>query len=225
MSIMSFNHKKIIELITENYSIGKIKSIESLNNHSYARLYFIQSSEGTFIFKNDQKSDEVDLYYKFSNLANEMQVKQARVYKTNQNELLIKDWALYEKISGSPKIQPNPTEWDCATVNIAKYNHVLSKIDSPDWVKSLKNPWDRADSLDYLFGYFKDNIKQIIEDEENINFCINMLHELKPYRDDLLKSKKQLTHGDLGPGNILYDGNNITVIDFTPYYENHLYSF
>ncbi|CAE7254374.1 dsaVM [Symbiodinium natans] len=112
---------------------------------------------------------------------------------------------------------------------------VADRVKVPEWVKEHKNHWDEADDLDYLL----DHVRPMLSDlsflvdaagEHGVLVASRALALLVEHRKAYKSLPKQLTHGDLGLGNVMISPSSenatVCIIDFTPYAtESHLYAF
>ena len=106
------------------------------------------------------------------------------------------------------------------------------------WVSRHKNHWDEADDIDYLVDHVHPKLSKfslLLETGQGVAVADRALTLLAEHREAYGLLPKQLTHGDMGLGNVMIsvsDADSMPrkatacIIDFTPYAtESHLYAF
>ncbi len=217
--------KQILDTIIREFDIGDFVDYDPAHDPS-CETGRLTTSRGVYFIKPGMEERELVLYSDVEKSLNESGVRQAEIFRTQSGSYLSSTgYAVFEFLDGSSLENPSTDQFDSFIEYFARYNLALAEIQVPDWVQTLKNPWDKADSIDWLLDSFP-SLRPFLELTPLTENAIDAALEfLDLNRDSLAESPKQLTHGDAGPGNILYrDSNVVAVIDFTPYLESHLYS-
>lgn len=218
--------------IAEEYDLGELLSA-SLASEGNAAGYKLQTSKGSFFAKAESSDPSMlRLYHAVETALNKQGVGQARLLATKNGSFLSTDgFSLYEWLPGSTTRELSDTQFVSHIAYLAQYNKALATVpldDSTIGIEALtacSNPWRKAASLDYLLGPFREGLDRIplsSETRETAEETLKALAELRPSHHKL---PKQMVHSDVGPGNILFEGDEtVAIIDFTPVYDSHLYS-
>ncbi|CAE7820589.1 dsaVM [Symbiodinium necroappetens] len=112
------------------------------------------------------------------------------------------------------------------------------RVEVPGWVSRHKNHWDEADDIDYLVDHVHPKLSKfslLLETGQGVAVADRALTLLAEHREAYALLPKQLTHGDMGLGNVMISVSDADskprkatacIIDFTPYAtESHLYAF
>lgn len=189
--------------------------------------YKIETTTGRYFVKRDHSLPEFfPFYHQVAEQLNARGVRQARLHTRPGKGFLSPDgYAVYEWLPGRGTERPSERQFNNLMHYFARYNQALRELPVPAWVTRWKNPWDKADSLTYLLDHFAQRRPELHLPAGIDPVVDRVLAFLEQTRPDLEVLPKQLVHGDVGPGNILYDGQEVVaIVDFTPYAESHLYS-
>jgi len=211
------------EIITRNYEIEPIINIEKTSTGS-GNTFYVDTKSEKYIIKVNDRPDFVRLYGKIESVLTELGYTQSRIIKTNRNELLTSESAvLYTFLHGESHKNLNITQVENAIKYIKHFNSALLNVPfDPQEIKEL-NIWDKVKSLDFLINYFE--YKHLPLEESKILLLTKAIQILSDNMSLLSKIPKQLIHSDLGPDNFLFQNDNVySIIDFTPEYENEIYS-
>ena len=168
--------------------------------------------------------DVVTIYNKVESVLTEKGYILSKIIKTNADELLTQESVvLYTFIFGEIYKNLTKRQTENAIKYIKKFNTGLSDIIfDPQEIKDL-DVWDKAKSLDFLINHFVYTYFPL--EDENIMLIKKAIQTLTNNKKILSEASKQLIHADLGPDNFIFKNDEVySVIDFTPEYENELYS-
>lgn len=221
--------------LVREWELGSLNSISSVNDGSVACWKLVTTS-GAYFVKSGEDEEGLRRYSAVEQALNARGVRQALLHRSAAGAYLSSQgYAVYELLPGQPSKHPSPGEWRSFIAYLARYNAALGGLDlsEPDLAVHLlsptRNPFAKADSVAYLLDNLAPRFAAVAQaqalGDSTVQVCMRALEFLRDVRSQLDTLPRQLIHGDLGPGNILYeDDRAVAVIDFTPYLESHLYA-
>jgi len=207
-----------------DYQLGEITEITDMSTS--ANCYLVVTDNGSFVFKHAGRLDFVQAYEKAAQALRKQGMIAARVFRTTVGSLLTEQgFSLAEYIPGDTPESFTEGEFREAVLYIGRLNRALSDVPFSAAELLSVNVWDKVKSTEFLC----DNINYVLAKCEFNPYDRQLLSDagklLVKNRDVLQGNPKQLIHTDLGPGNIIFANSKVTaMIDFTPEYENELYS-
>lgn len=213
------------ETLVKNYNIGPIIEVKRTENGS-GSTYFVESEQGNYIAKMNERNDFVNIYDKVQLELNENGILQSKIIKTNENMIMTKDGlVLYEFIDGDNLKKLNKEQLVNAIKYTRKYNEALRRVPFRGEEIKFKNHWDSARSIDFITNEFPNYLAKAKIDIKNKQKIYDAIEILSTNKEKMAHQKKQLIHSDLGPDNFMFRNNEvISIIDFTPEYNHELYS-
>jgi Ser/Thr protein kinase RdoA (MazF antagonist) len=209
----------------QEFGLGSPLEQESLSGGS-AAAFRVRSARGNFVIKDGGDERVLRLYKQVAETLNAQGVRQARLYESISGRLTASSGhAVYDFLPGAWAWQPTATQSAAFMRYFAAYQRALRAVPIPLFVTEVRTPWQQADSLDYLLHDMPGLLATIRVSPLFARTAERVLAFLAEHRPIIDGQPKQLVHGDVGPGNILYaDDGGIALIDFTPYRESALYA-
>jgi Ser/Thr protein kinase RdoA (MazF antagonist) len=214
----------IQESLRKKYEIGQIVEVHEMSKSN--RCYLIVTEQSSYVYKNVDRLDFINVYHKVHTVLNKSGFIQAKVIPTKNHELMSADgYSLFEYISGDALEKYDDEQFKTVVKFLNGYNEILRQVPfEPDDIKQV-NIWDKVKSVEFMCDSIESIIDQCLLDSK-VQFLLrnsrNILLDNVNYFNNV---QKQLIHSDLGPGNIVFKDNKIkSIIDFTPEYEHELYS-
>jgi Ser/Thr protein kinase RdoA (MazF antagonist) len=122
---------------------------------------------------------------------------------------------VHEFLPGTACTSPSRTQTLATMRHIAAYHAVLRTIPAPAAAPSV---WTRVASVEYLLA----ELPRLSRSDTIVARALDRLAESAPLIDAL---PGQLIHGDIGPDNVLMDGDDVVaIVDFTPLREPVLFA-
>jgi Ser/Thr protein kinase RdoA (MazF antagonist) len=215
----------VLQRVMQEFGLGSPLVQESLSGGS-AGAFRVRSARGDFAIKDGGDERVLRLYQQVAQTLNAQGVRQARLYESIAGQLTASSGhAVFEFLPGTWAWQPTATQSAAFMRYFAAYQRALRAVPIPLFVTEVRTPWQQADSLDYLLHDLPGLLATIHVSPLFARTADRVLAFLAEHRPILDAQPKQLVHGDVGPGNILYahDGGT-ALIDFTPYRESALYA-
>jgi len=213
----------LLKNIFDNYNIGPIVCINPTSSGS-GNTYYVETNNDKFIAKLSERPDFVSLYNKVQPILSEQGFIQSKIVRTKESGLMtLNSMVLYTCLTGDTYNKLDMQQIRDAIRYMKNYNMALLSVPfTPIEIKEINN-WDRAKSLFFLVNDFE--YVNLDLGEININRLSKAIQILRRNSSLLNEIEKQLIHTDLGPDNFIYKSNKVqSIIDFTPEYENEIYS-
>ena len=213
------------DLVAEEFGLGRLESCEPLGPKGDQTLLLI-TEKSAYVIKSTDRQESVSLYSTVEQRLNATGIRQARLHVRPDGSLLsTSGFAVYEHLPGESFDDLNSAQLFAASHHLARYNQALARIPVPDWCFVLDDPWKRASDPDYLIDELPSHLDSLRLSSPALSTAVACLHFLARQRHVIDRSEKRLIHGDLGPGNLLFDADEVvSVIDFTPQRGSELYS-
>jgi len=219
--------------VAQEYALGDLLAASPVAEGNAAG-YRLRTSEGLFFVKKDAGADQamLRLHRAVEQALTNKGVKQARLLAAPTGNLISAEgFVVYEWLPGSTARELNDAQFKNYILYLARYNDALTTIPLDQSTVAIEaltgwdNPRRKAGSLEYLLGPFLEDL-QAMPLSRNVRRtaerALAVLSDLQKTQSDL---RKQLVHSDVGPGNILFERDEVVaIIDFTPAYESHLYA-
>ncbi len=226
--LSSMNEIELAEIgrsVSVEFDLGRFVDWESIGSARRGNGS-LTTDRGSYILKRRENQESVQLYAEVEVLLNSSGVRQARIFRKPSGGLITKEgYAVYERLEGSTSTTLSTAQLESTIAYMVKYNAALAEMPIPAHVVALDDPWKRAISPEYLIEdrpSQMDALRLSSCPRQVAERCLGFLSsEIQVYRDLPL----QLVHSDIGPGNILFDGDEVVaIIDFSPHAAPELYS-
>ncbi|WP_282940225.1 phosphotransferase [Paenibacillus sp. RC67] len=213
----------IRELLRRDYAIDALVEVYPMGRND---CYLVITESQQFVCKKVGRFDFVQIYNKVQRVLDADCLRQAKLIPTVNGDLLSSNaWCLLEYIPGDAPEHYDDEQFTSTVIYIHEYNRCLTKVPfQPEEIQTL-NSWDRVKSVQWMSRHLESIIEQCQFDSAAQALIRNAGKLLSEYLDFFHLTPKQLIHADLGPGNVIfYENQIVSIIDFTPEYENELYS-
>lgn len=220
------NVSKTAREIAEEFNLGECLSQKPIGR-SGRGIVALTTDAGRFVLKPAKNHAMSALYSEVERVLNADGVRQARIFRTPDGSLIsTSGYSVYEFVEG--------TTGDCLSMTAARlgsamgymavYNASLARLDTPAAVTALDDPWNQAASLRYVVDELPERIDDLNLGSSTRAILARCIAFLRERRESVDKGI-QLVHGDIGPDNILFAGEDVvTIIDFSPHCASELYS-
>lgn len=215
------------------YDLGELLSEEPVSEGN-APCFAVETSLGTYFVKSmarDQAATPALLFAVGQTLC-ELGVRQPRLHRTRSGGLVSSDgYALFDYLPGRSQQMLSDRQFENHVAHLATYNDALTRVPLVPATATIRdltaltNHYRKATSIDYLVETFQPELHSLHLSESVRRVSVEALAILTDLRPSYEQLPKQLIHADIGPGNILFEGDDVVAfIDLTPEYGSHLYS-
>ena len=212
-------------LVAEEFGLGRLVSSRPLGKSSNETI-LLATDLGEYVAKRMSTVEWLTLYAAVEKELNLAGVKQAKLYTRSDGSLRsTSGYAVYEMLPGEPADHLPPSKIASTMDYLAWFNQALAGIQIPRWLSDADDPWTKAASVEFLVDDLPTELNSLGLPAEALHPARAGLDFLARHRQALVRDGRQLIHGDLGPGNLLFAGDQVvSAIDFTPQVGTELYS-
>ena len=189
-------------------------------------VFSMATTEATYLVKATTNGNWLTLYATVEQSLNAAGIRQARLYSRANGELLSSSGhAVYELLPGGSPDRLNRAQLHSMFRYLGRYNMALASIPCPAWLHALDDPWQQAASPAFLIDELPSRLDGMDLPPSAQRCAEDCVDFLAVHRNLIEHDQRQLIHGDIGPDNILFAGDDIVaIIDFTPHFGSVLYS-
>jgi Ser/Thr protein kinase RdoA (MazF antagonist) len=212
------------QCITSEFGLGRLLKVELLAGDSGSVK--LTATGGEFVVKAADGEWQTRLYERVSQALNRLGLRQARLLRTTTGALISQSGrTVQEFLPGRVCPQPTRVQTGAVMRYIGAYHLALGRIPAPADLRADANSWVRVTSPDYLIGTLPGLLHRSGLPAESQRLVTRALGRLETRLPQLHALAPQLVHGDIGPDNVLMDGDQVlALIDFTPHYQPVLFA-
>jgi Ser/Thr protein kinase RdoA (MazF antagonist) len=213
-----------VAALLRDYEVGTLIDAGPLAGGS-ATVLRVRTDRGAFVLKPAYRAAEVELQARAAAYLNDRGICQARLIPTTSGALVGADGRfLQEFLPGAIVLRPTRRQTLAAMRHVGAYHRELADLPGT-FTPDSESLWQRVADPDYLVGELPGLLARYEiarRDEPALMQALDTLDQARPRLADL---PRQVVHGDVGPDNVLMDGNEVvSVVDFTPYHESALFA-
>jgi Ser/Thr protein kinase RdoA (MazF antagonist) len=206
--------------LAREYDLGGVISFEPLAGGG-ADVRRITTERGSFVQKRAGRPQDVELQAEVAEFLSARGIRQARIRPTWAGALISADGSyLQEYLPGTITTRPSARQAAAAMRYIGAYHHALAALAS-SYEPDPASLWTRVADPGFLLRTLPGLLARY---DIPSGPAQSGLTALAAARDRLEALPRQIVHGDIGPDNVLMDGNQVvSIIDFTPYHESAVF--
>jgi Ser/Thr protein kinase RdoA (MazF antagonist) len=212
--------------IAAEFGLGRPLSVSVLAD-GHPDVTRLTTARGSFVIKPAYATDDADLYDQAAGILAAAGIRQARPLRTTAGSLVSDSGhAVQEFLPGQACLRPTGAQTAATMRHVAAYHAALEKVPVPAGRDAARTVWDRVASAEYLVqalpGLLRGHGPPEYAGSGMIAAALSQVERALPQMREL---PRQLVHGDIGPDNVLMDGDEvIAIIDFTPLCEPALFA-
>jgi Ser/Thr protein kinase RdoA (MazF antagonist) len=178
------------------------------------------TSGGAFVAKPESDPAVAELYEKAAGVLGAAGIHQARPLRTIAGSLVsASGHGVEEFLPG--RMCPAPTAAQAAAVmrHVADYHAALATLPAAAGSTVPETVWTRVASARYLVDELPGLLRHHGPEQADPQVTAALGH-LERALPQIAELPRQIVHGDIGPDNVLMDGDAVVaIVDFTPHYE------
>lgn len=212
----------VLSAVANEFQLGTVRDVRRLDGGS-ADVIALTTTSGKYVVKPVRQRHELELYAHVEQTLNQRDVRQPRLIPHPAGGYLsTSGHCVQEFFPGEISERPTPARSASLMRYLARYDAALREVPIPAWIQSQDTVWTRVVSPRFLLAELPGLATATDTDPETIR---DGLARLGAAADRIDALDTQLVHGDHGPGNVLYDGDEVVaVLDFTPFRESVAFS-
>lgn len=212
--------------IAAEFGLGQVRAAEPLDG-GHPEVTRLTTDRGTFVIKPAIGAAGTDLYEHAARVLTAAGVRQARPLRTTAGSLVSESGhTAQEFLPGRICIRPGKTQTIATMRHAGKYHAVLADLPVPAGLLAARTVWDQVASAEFLLealpGLLRSHGPPGDAGHREVSAALRQVERALPQMQAL---PRQLVHGDIGPDNVLMDGDDvIAIIDFTPFVQPVLFA-
>src|SRR5262249_6226589 len=186
----------------------------------------ITTDRGVFVVKPGFDETAIELYERAVSLLSAAGIRQARPMRTRTGSLLgPSGYVVQEFLPGRTYLRPTRAQTAATMRNAGEYHAVLAGLEARAQPLRTETIWSRVASADYLVealpGLLRSSSPDGCQDHREVDSALSRVENGLAQMRAL---PSQLVHGDIGPDNVLMDGDEVVaIIDFAPLFHPVLF--
>jgi len=216
--------------IAAEFGLGRVLATSPLSG-SGLDVVKLMTTSGDWVVKPCRNRTSAELYPRVASALNAAGLRQAVPCRTVEGSpVSASGYAVQEFLPGRICAEPTGAQIAATMRHIAEYHRVLGDLPRPQAESSVVDSiWMRVASVEFLLRELPGLQQDPRLWPEQPKVCgqtliaaLNLVRDSLPILNRL---PRQLVHGDIGPDNVLMDGDRVvSIIDFTPYDEPFLFA-
>lgn len=204
--------------VAEEFGLGAVLDAAPLPG-GHRDVTRLTTGRGTFVVKPGYQTADLELYERVASALNQAGIRQARPLRTTAGALVsASGHAVQEFLPGRICLPPSAAQTTAVMRHLAGYHAALTKIPVSAVATPAETVWTRVAGARYLVrelpGLLRRHAPPGRAGDRPVTALLGHLERGLPRLCDL---PRQLVHGDIGPDNVLMDGDTVVaIIDFTP---------
>lgn len=209
--------------LLRDYDVGTLIDAGPLSGGS-AVVMRVRTDRGAFVLKPAHRHAEIQLQARAAEYLNDRGIRQARVIATNSGGVVSTEGnVLLEFLPGVIVLRPSRRQTSAAMRHVGAYHRELADLPGT-FTPETESLWQRVADPDYLVAEVPGLLARFERADRDDPATAPALETLDRTRTRLADLPRQVVHGDIGPDNVLMNGNDVvSIVDFTPYHESALF--
>jgi Ser/Thr protein kinase RdoA (MazF antagonist) len=217
------------ERVAQEFDLGTPVTAEPLHGGG-PQVVRLTTPRGRFVVKPVYRVSDWELYAVVEQVLNTRGIRQARLFRTSSGGVASSTGhSVQEYLPGVIVDRPGQVQAEQAMRHLAAYDQALATVARPAGaplsdLAAVDTVWTRVASPAYLV----DALPRLVRDHAPgwvdpapVADGLELLTAAAPLIDGL---PRQVVHGDIGPDNVLYDGDEVVaILDFTPFHAPALF--
>jgi Ser/Thr protein kinase RdoA (MazF antagonist) len=211
--------------VAAEFGLGRLRGVTPLAG-GVADVVRLSTAAGEFVAKPADGLFRAELYERAARVLNEAGVRQARPRRTTVGSLIgSSGHGVQEFLPGRICLDPTPTQTAAVMWSLGPYHAALAGLPVPAALTAEDTVFTRVASPGYLIERLPGLVRRSGLPGDADHLVARALGLVVAALPRLRGFPVQLVHGDIGPDNVLMDGDRVVaVIDFTPYAEPTLFA-
>lgn len=204
--------------IAREFGLGRVSDVTPLTD-GHPEVVKVTTELGQFVIKPAYDRMQAELYARVAQALNQAGVRQARPLQSKTGALIGESGhSVQEFLPGQAHLDPTPEQTIAAMRHIGTYHAALGQVPVPSGLDAAGTLWTRVASPSYLIEHMPGLLKRSDLPAESQRHVATALGQIESHLEPIGQLPTQLVHGDIGPDNVLMNGNQVVaLVDFTPF--------
>ena len=214
----------LVLAVAAQFGLGEVVSV-GRPTYGGPEVRLVTTEAGSFVLKHFDSPWHAELCDVVADHLNARGVRQARLFRTVDGRVVTRDgYSVQERLPGEVFMSPSPEQHHAVFAYLARHDSALADLAVPAELGTADTVWTRTASAEYLLANLFDLLGRHQGATLQPGPIADALAALAEALPTIASLPAQLVHGDVGSDNVLLDGSNVAVVDFTPYHQPALFA-
>jgi Ser/Thr protein kinase RdoA (MazF antagonist) len=211
--------------IAAEYGLGALVGIEPLAG-GRAAVARLTTSTGAFVVKPGGQEWEAVLQERAAAALTRAGLRQARLVRTRQGTFVgLGGCTVQEFMPGATSLRAAPGQVSALMRYLPAYLDALAQVPAPPRLRASDTIWTRVASAEHLVAELPGLVRRAGAPKDSCALVAAAIALLEPSLPAMAALPRQLVHGDIGPDNVLMEGDQVVaIVDFTPLEEPAMFA-
>lgn len=216
--------ESIAESVADEFGLGPV--VEAAPIPGRPDVVKLTAERGVYLVKPAIRAPAVDLYERVARTLRQAGIRQAGAVRAPAGGLVSRSGhVVQEFLPGQAVPRPTRRQTLAAMRHIARYHAALGPIGFPAELRDADTVWTRVALPEYLCDALPRLIGRLAPFGDSASSVPTAVGLLEEQLSSIRSLSPQLVHGDIGPDNVLMDGDDVVaIVDFTPFHEPVLFA-
>ena len=213
------------ERIAAEFGLGGVTDVSPLAGARSTAMR-LTTSDGVFVVKPVPDADARELACEAAIVLNKAGIRQAQPLRSAAGRLVSDSgYGATEFLPGQVCLRPSRAQISSIMRHLADYHDVLAGVPVPATLTAADTLWTRVTSAEYLLQQLPELFGRYGPRNGALRLVAAALGQVETSLPLIRGLNRQLVHGDIGPDNVLMDGDEVVaIIDFTPHHQPVLFA-
>lgn len=213
------------ERIAAEFGLGSVVEVSPLAGARSAAAR-LTTSDGVFVVKPVKDTDDPELAEEVAVALTKAGLRPAQPLRGVAGRLVSDSgYGVTEFLPGQVFLRPSRAQISATMRYLADYQEALAGVAVPDALVTADTLWTRVTSAEYLLQQLPELFGRFGPRNGALRLVEAALGQVETSLPLIRTLDRQLVHGDVGPDNVLMDGDDVVaIIDFTPHYQPVLFA-
>jgi len=218
-------------LIAAEFALGRVRTVTPLSGGG-SDVAKLTTTSGVWVVKPGRDRTSAELYPRVASVLNAAGLRQAVPCLTvTGSAVSASGYTVQEFLPGQVCLRPTAAQIVATMRHVAEYHETLKALPSPAELSIVDSIWRRVASAGFLLREVPGLLVQPgrlpepawrTDARQMVGVALGLVHDSLPLTDPL---PRQLVHGDIGPDNVLMDGDDVVaILDFTAHEQPYLFA-
>ena len=211
--------------IAREFGLGRLLAVSPAAD-DHPAVVKLTTALGSYLVKPAYRAADAELYEQVARHLGRAGIRQPRPLRTTAGAMVgACGYTVQEFLPGRASLRPTPRQTAAAMRHLGRYHAALASFPVPDVLPGHATVWQRVTSPGYLLAELPGLLLRSGLAAGQRQVVARALARTEASLPSIAALPVQLVHGDIGPDNVLMDGDEVVaVVDFTPHRQPALFA-
>ncbi len=208
----------VYELVADEFGLGRLLAAAPLAD-GHPDVVKLTTARGSFVVKPAYSITQAELAEQAAVILSQAGVRQARFLRSTAGALVGESGHIVQEfLPGRACLRPTPAQTVATMRHIGVFHAALSRLPVPPGLAAEDTLWQRVASPGYLVAELPGLLRRSDLPAGHLAVVTAALERAGEHLPLIERLSAQVVHGDIGPDNVLMDGDEVVaIVDFTPH--------